>query len=543
MPIKQLTNLNLSKTLNVEGKELIHDIPEPSELECPVSYSERIGKWYSAFVSPYHKKQYGQYFTPARVADFMAHLLSQRKETITIIDPGAGTGILSCAACKYLSESTNKPTQIILDVYENDESLLEILQKTLAHLSQYLHRNKVKLTFTINVDDFILYYAHRMREPTFFNSLDSGKKFDICISNPPYFKIPKSDPRSYAAENIVHGQPNIYALFMAVGASLLVQKGELVFITPRSFASGPYFRLFRERFFETMKPQYIHIFESRRDTFKHESVLQENIIIKAQRQDKWDINCKSHKVFISSSLGVDDIDKFKIVKLPIGEVLNTKTKEKILRINNEEHYQKAIETMSSWTGSLYEYGLEVSTGPVVPFRAIRFISEEESEKTHTMLLWLQNVRPMQVIWPDTESRKPQYIEDSCQSQKLLLPNKNYVLLRRFSAKEEIRRLTAAPFVDFRTSIKWIGIENHLNYIYRIKGFLSEEESFGLSVLYNSSFFNAYFRTLNGNTQVSATEIRSIPLPPLNIIKEIGKKAITCENIVENIDKLAQLAFQ
>jgi adenine-specific DNA-methyltransferase len=293
-----------------------------------------------------------------------------------------------------------------------------------------------------------------------------------------------------------------------------------------------------------MKPEYIHIFDSRRDTFKHEGVLQENIIIKARREDKWDINCKNHKVFISSSSGSGDINKSKIKKLPISEVINTRTKGKILRINNEESYQLAFERISSWAGSLCEYGLEVSTGPVVPFRVTSLISEkEDGKKPKTMLLWLQNIQPMQVIWPEKSGRKPQYIETSYESKKLLIPNKNYVLLRRFSAKEETRRLTAAPFINFQTSLKWIGLENHLNYVYRAHGNLSAEESFGLAIIYNSSFMNAYFRTLNGSTQVSATEIRAIPLPPLSIITQIGKKAMGCEDVVENIDTLAQLALQ
>ena len=61
----------------------------------------------------------------------------------------------------------------------------------------------------------------------------------------------------------------------------------------------------------------------------------------------------------------------------------------------------------------------------------------------------------------------------------------------------------------------------MNYIYRPKGKLSKTLTLGLSALLNSSLLDSYFRISNGNTQVSATEIRAMPLPPLEVIEEIG----------------------
>ena len=109
-------------------------------------------------------------------------------------------------------------------------------------------------------------------------------EYDLVISNPPYFKIGKNDPRAVAWAPVVHGQPNIYALFMAISAELLAPFGELVYIVPRSFASGPYFRRFREIFFRRVAPKSVHLFESRKDVFKDQSVLQENIVITARRR-------------------------------------------------------------------------------------------------------------------------------------------------------------------------------------------------------------------------------------------------------------------
>ena len=108
-----------------------------------------------------------------------------------------------------------------------------------------------------------------------------------------------------------------------------------------------------------------------------------------------------------------------------------------------------------------------------------------------------------------------------QTKKLLIKNSNYVFLRRFSAKEEDQRLVAAPYLASAISANIIGLENHLNYIYRPHGKLSIEEVFGLAALYNCRLFDIYFRTFSGNTQVSATEIKDMPLPELHVVEKIG----------------------
>lgn len=74
--------------------------------------------------------------------------------------------------------------------------------------------------------------------------------YDVIISNPPYKKIAKAEPESVVMDSVVHGQPNIYFLFMAMSVKLLKPNGEMIFITPRSFTSGLYFRKFREYFFK-----------------------------------------------------------------------------------------------------------------------------------------------------------------------------------------------------------------------------------------------------------------------------------------------------
>jgi adenine-specific DNA-methyltransferase len=152
---------------------------------------------------------------------------------------------------------------------------------------------------------------------------------------------------------------------------------------------------------------------------------------------------------------------------------------------------------------------------------------------------------MKVEWPcfsmKNGRQKPQFIKANKESfrRRLILEDQNLVLLRRFSAKEQKRRLTAAPLIKGDLGSDLIGLENHVNYIYRPKGKLSKKLALGLSTFLNSSLLDRYFRISNGNTQVSATEIRAMPLPSLEVIEEVGDGVKTLAHIptLSKIDTL------
>jgi len=527
----------------IQQRGLRFEAPEPLNQERPTKYAGYLGELYCIRCSPEKRKKTGQYFTPLEIADLMAAQINQKNDVIRILDAGAGTGVLGCALCEHLANQKEKPSKIKLVAYETDEGLIELLERAIKYLKRYIEEKGIPFEFQIKKEDFVLKYAHNLQKmPSFFNQPENDIKYDICISNPPYFKLPKTDSRAIAASEVVYGQPNIYFLFMAIAASVLKTGGELVFITPRSFASGNYFRLFREKFFKLVRPEFIHLFNSRGEAFKKDCVLQENIILKARRENNWQTDIESKSIVISLSSGIKDIELSRKRKIPLADIIDFNTDNKVLKIP-EEDWEEISAKFNLWNGSLEKYGLKISTGPVVAFRAKKFIFERQSKNgKHVLLLWLHNVKAMEIAWPLYKREKPQYIEESSESLPLLIPNGNYVLLRRFSAKEETRRLVAAPFIGKLYPYEMIGLENHINYIYRPRGTLKEEEAWGLAVLYNSSFYDRYFRGLNGSTQVGATEVNSIPFPPLETIIEIGKKAMSNAKIKNEIDLLANLAF-
>lgn len=495
--------------------------------ENPTQIADRIGQAYATGCDNEHRKNFGLFLTPPAVARFMAGMLKPHK-TMRLLDPAAGAGILLCAAVERLVTLPSPPRSIEITAYEIDANLAEHLSYVLNYLSAWSEQFGVHVTVTLRRQDFIMAEAVALRGL-------AGERFDAVIANPPYFKIGKGDSRAIAASSVVHGQPNIYGLFMAVSAAMLRQDGELIFITPRSFASGPYFKRFRERFFTMMRPVKIHVFESRRDAFSRDAVLQENVILNAIRDDGWSSENAEQDFTISSSVGMRDLDLSCERTAPLNSAIDLDDLSGPFRLPTSSKDDDILRRMDGWTGSLHAYGLDISTGPVVPFRATEFLTDEGNGVT-VPLLWMNHVQAMSVCWP-IKARKPQHITNQESSRRLLVRNRNYVLLRRFSAKEEHRRLTAAPMLADNFNVDRIGLENHLNYIHRPGGTLSEDEAYGLAALYNSALFDGYFRCISGNTQVSATELRAMPLPPLEIIALLGRRVRAGNTGLESIDEL------
>ena len=209
--------------------------------------------------------------------------------SLRILDPGCGTAILTCALIEHLVSNKNL-LSIELVVYETDNDLIPLSKQSLDYIKEWLQLKKIDFNYLINTKDFVLENANSLSENENLFS-EKIEPFDIIISNPPYFKLPIDDKRSIAAKTVVNGHPNIYAIFMAVSAKLLKENGEIIFITPRSYASGSYFKLFREYFFKIIEIDNVHLFVSRKDTFNRDKVLQETVIIKGKRKEKE--QCKS----------------------------------------------------------------------------------------------------------------------------------------------------------------------------------------------------------------------------------------------------------
>ncbi|MCC6969578.1 MAG: Eco57I restriction-modification methylase domain-containing protein [Phycisphaerales bacterium] len=485
--------------------------PENEDAGLVASVVRRTAGYISA-TDEKDRKAIAQVFTPASVARFMAGRVLRVGDEFTFVDAGAGVGVLAAALCERIA-AMPVPRRVVAELYETDPNVLPVLRQTIAECRKALSAAGHHLNATIIEEDFVL----RRPAASLYAPVSRTCYADAVIMNPPYAKLAKDSPQARAFAEIVHGQPNVYALFMAAAVELLRPGGELVAITPRSYCNGLYFREFRRWLLARMSLRHIHVFESRRATFKDSEVLQESIITVATKQTE-----QAAEVLLGVSHGAE-MDEVRPLPHAPRTIIDDLRGDCVIRLPADSSDLEIMRVVESWTGTFADRGLRISTGPVVAFRARDYLLDSADHPDAVPLISIHNVRPFATVWPVTKGSKPIAFRVANGAVSQVLPARNYVLLRRFSAKEEHRRLTASPYLPNAVERRRpVALENHINYVTHTTRELTEDEVNGLVALFNSALLDRYFRVVSGNTQVNATEIRSMPFPDLRTIRRIGK---------------------
>ena len=504
-------------------------IPKKAAEQTLVDYAECLTDWYIERIPIEDRKAKGQYFTHEKVSELMVKLFENvgQKDVIRILDPGAGIGIFESTFCEYIKSLETK-IKVSFDLYENDSVVIPLLEENMNICKDDMAAKGIEINYKIFNDDFILSNAAIFNGRVNFDEEKDG--YDFVISNPPYYKLNKESKQVVEMKEIVSGQPNIYTLFMAVSAKLLKNGGQMTVLTPRSYCSGLYFKKFRKWFLNVIKPQKIHLFESRKEIFKKYDVLQENVILTAKKTS----TIPEH-ILISLSEGIPN-EKLSVKKTTYDEIIIETNNDIVMRIPTSELDDLIAANIDEFDDNLETLGFKVSTGPVVPFRATEFLLKKSNgSKDVIPLIWMHNIENGMVKWPLKKNNIPIGLKKITESENLLKPNKNYVLIKRFSAKEGKQRINAGIYLKKSIKSDYIGIENHVNYLYKIDGELTLDEAYGIAALLNSKLYNRYFQITNGSTQVNAFEIRNLPLPSIKIIKNIGD-SIQKLNSTDDISK-------
>lgn len=194
--------------------------------------------------------------------------------------------------------------------------------------------------------------------------------------------------------------------------------------------------------------------------------------------------------------------------------------------------------MERLDASLEDLDVEVSTGRVVDFRARESLVMDPTHET-APLIYPQHLERGGIAWPRPGSKKPNAIRVSDATAALLLPRGVYVVTKRFSSKEERRRIVASVFDPAQIPGDHVGFENHLNVFHRHGAGLPLRTARGLCAWLNSTLIDEHFRSWSGHTQVNATDLRKMKWPSLAGLDALGEALASPPDTQEALDELVE----
>lgn len=439
--------------------------------------------------------------TPSSVARFMASLFPHSPlKTCHLLDAGAGVGALSCAFLDRWVTGGFGFESVEATAYEIDEQLRGYLAQHLAGYS--------RVTPRILAGDYIeLATAEGLQD----------RGYTHAILNPPYKKINSQSDHRLALRTVGIETVNLYSAFVALAVGEAAPGGQIVAIIPRSFCNGPYYRPFRDFILERAAIRHMHLFESRNKAFRDDEVLQENIIIRLERGGQ------QGTVTVTTSTD-DSFSDLTTHEHPFDRIVFPDDPERFIHVPTTTE-KSAIELSPAVRYSLADIGVKVSTGPVVDFRLKAHLRDMPEPGT-VPLIYPGHLSMTGTVWPVAGLKKPNAIMRNDETEKWLYPNGFYCVVRRFSSKEEKRRVVAsvvdpAAFGDHSV----LGFENHMNLFHEDKHGLPEALARGLAVFLNTTAVDEHFRRFNGHTQVNATDLKLMKYPSRDTLTELGKWAM------------------
>ncbi len=480
-------------------------------------------------LGPGRRHELGQFLTPDPIAEFMASLFCDFDRDVNLLDAGAGAGALSVAFVRHCCRQGRRPKRISLTAFEVDPLMLPLLRTNLEQCTRLCRAAGIAFSALVFNEDFIKSATAMLGGDLFAASRLS---FNAAIVNPPYRKIRSDSTERRLLRQVGIETSNLYTGFVALIGRLLIDGGELVGITPRSFCNGPYFKPFRAEFLHTMALRRLHVFESRSAAFEQDRVLQENVVFHAVKAA-----LPPACVIISSSSGEPGA-AINECQVKYTSVVDPADPELFIHLAINGSQALARAAMTSLSTSLSELGLTVSTGRVVDFRAKEYLRAQSGRHT-APLVYPCHFNGGFVHWPREKSRKPNAIVCNATTRELLVPAGVYVLVKRFSPKEERRRIVACIWDSAKIPAPLIGFENHLNYFHISGGGLPMTLARGLAAFLNSKTLDIYFRQFNGHTQVNATDLRSIKYPTGEQLERIGNTIHSPSAAPNDLDELVE----
>lgn len=495
--------------------------------ETGVRSAELLGWTYQFALPGPLRKRFGHFYTPPPVVDSMLDSAGYAGEAIMdkrLIDPAVGAGAFAVgAARRLLAEAEGKGLEggevwrlVQRAIHGLDVNPLGVLLAEAAiglllaeHLEsaggERLQPLRLYATDSLRREEHDPGSGPRqaLEIKTRTGAYQGG--FDFVVANPPYAKYPsrlftEDQRRRFAATT--YGHPNLYGLFLQVGVELLADDGRLSFITPKSFVSGLYFKNLRRFLAERLDLARFDTFDRRRGLFA--GVLQDVVVLSGERR----LSRPQRGEIEIREFAASEQEPRRRIRVPSESVLLGPRFSNAFFVDADELAHQLLARMSKDSVPLRDLGIRACTGTIVWNRLKSHMLDLPGPDA-LPLIWGNGVRQYQ--FTGLGNRKGRASHALLDSKTASIVTKGDALLvKRMTAKEEARRLVACRVPKtLADSDAGYFAENHVNLL------LAEPEARieldAVLGLLNSSLFDYVFRSLNGNTQVSATELAMLPV--------------------------------
>lgn len=459
----------------------------------------------------------GRFFTKKETARLMANMLTldESKTAYTVLDPGAGTGILASAVIEEICKRCKNCRQIFVTCYENNPEFVDMLQDNLERVRKKArHDYDVRVYVTIYEENYIT-ESQNHYTVTFVDVVED--KFDIIICNPPTDFVEKGTTEAKRAGGVTQVKISAAYLFAKMAGKHLEENGRLVIMLPTTVASASALTGFRREMAENLALDKIHLFIGKQKNENRAIPLKKSILLSYGKCEK------PSSVIISTSTDWGKPENTVVLpELDYNFVVDEKDGTLTLPKSVEE--TKIVQYITSFPETLSSLGLKMSTGLVIDSRCEGMLFTEPI-KGCIPLIRPTAIKGGQIRFP--LPIKHQYIAPLHTS--LMQKNKNMVIVKRVPAKSDERFVNAAIYMASQLpQYKYISTHNKINFIDTKEkdGEMCARLVFGLFALLNSTIYDRYLSIVSKSKQINSKEMKELPLPPKNIIENMGMRLMS-----------------
>lgn len=496
----------------------------------------------------------GRSFTKKPTAALMASFLEipQGTERVRILDPGAGTGILSAAAVEAACRAGAKEIQLVC--YETEGEFLPMLRNNLERIRKKCrHDYGCKLIATVKEEN----YVTAQRDYFTPSMLSLGMpEFDYVIANPPSLRCDKKSPEALSCAGLCVDETDLAYLFAVMGMLNLAPGGRMVVLLPVLYASAHYLDRVRHYLLENGNLLRIHLF---RRAGEGAANLKKNMILVFSKKEavqapeeetpatETDEETTTQTVpeavaetatedageapaeeaapvyegEIALSCSVDDGETTEeLPAQPAGRIIRPDGSLLLLR---SQYDFDMIRCMARMPQTLSGLGLRMRTGLTLESRYPDQL-RDAPEQGAVPLITPACMDDGFIRFP-VPGRAHQYLIPRIPS--LVQRNKNMLLLKRVPAKYDRRRLVCAVYLASQQAhYRGISTSNKLNYIdYPDKREMDSQLLHGLYAVLSCDLYSDYCRMLSHTAQINATDLADLPLPDEQTLRSIGSKLL------------------